>query len=136
MRIMTKSMQLPSELIEAIAHPIRDDDQYRIAMQWVDRLWYAPEGSPEDGALDVLLMLVDAYEQQAYPIPPPDPIDAIHFRLEQMGLDAAALPKLTGLSARRITDILERRRPLTLAAIRRFAAALDLSADTLIGVAA
>lgn len=67
--------------------PIRTDAHYREALSMVDSLWAkAVPGTPYGDLLDVLVTLVQAYEREHYPIPPPDPIEAIKFRAEQMGI--------------------------------------------------
>jgi HTH-type transcriptional regulator/antitoxin HigA len=65
--------------------PIRTDKDHREALKEIERLWSATEGTPEDDRLEVLVTLVDAYEEKRFPIDVPDPIDAIRFRLEQKG---------------------------------------------------
>ena len=113
-------------------HPIRDDDDHARALRQVEKLWRARAGTPEAETLEVLVTLVDAYEATHHPIDPPDPIEAIRFRMEQEGLTRADLEKLIGSRAR-VSEILGRRRPLTLNMIRRLRDALGISADVLIG---
>jgi HTH-type transcriptional regulator/antitoxin HigA len=68
--------------------PIRTDADHERALREIERLWGAPEETPKGDALDVLVTLVNAYEEQRWPIGMPDPIEAIRFRLEQQGKDA------------------------------------------------
>jgi HTH-type transcriptional regulator/antitoxin HigA len=70
--------------------PIRNAKDHDRALREVERLWGAARGSLQGDRLEVLIALVDAYERTHYPIDPPDPIDAIRFRLEQQGLDQRA----------------------------------------------
>src|SRR5437773_2369118 len=66
--------------------PIRTRRDYESAMKAVERLWGARAGTPDGDRLDVLATLIDAYEAEHYPMDPPDPIEAIKFRMEQIGL--------------------------------------------------
>jgi hypothetical protein len=66
--------------------PIRTEADYEAAIPAVERLWGARSGTPEEDRLDVLATLIDAYESEHHPIDPPDPIEAIKFRMEQQGL--------------------------------------------------
>lgn len=69
--------------------PIRTEADYEAALAEVERLWGAPAGTPQGDRLDILATLIDAYESERYPMDPPDPIDAIKFRMEQQGFRAA-----------------------------------------------
>lgn len=113
-------------------HPIRNDRDHARALKQIEKLWGAPKGSPEAEALEVLVTLVDVYEAKHHRIDPPDPIEAIRFRMEQEGLTRADMEKIIGSRAR-VSEILNRRRPLTLTMIRRLRDALGISADVLIG---
>lgn len=113
-------------------HPIRNDRDHAEAMREIGRLWGARRGSPAAEKLEVLVTLVDAYEAKNHNIEPPDPIAAIRFRMEQEGLTRTDLEKLIGSRAR-VSEVLNRRRPLTIAMIRRLRDALGISADVLIG---
>ncbi len=113
-------------------HPIRNQRDYAQALRQIEKLWGARSGSPEAEKLEVLVTLVDAYEANHHRIDPPDPIEAIRFRMEQEGLTRADLEKLIG-SRGRVSEILNRKRPLTVTMIRRLRDALGISADVLIG---
>jgi len=113
-------------------HPIRNDEDHGRALARIEELWGSPQGTPEAEALEVLVTLVDAYEAQHHAIEAPDPIEAILFRMEQQGLTRRDLEPLIGGRAR-VSEVLNRRRPLTLAMIRRLRAGLGLSADVLVG---
>jgi HTH-type transcriptional regulator/antitoxin HigA len=65
--------------------PIRTKADYERALREIERMWGAKEGTPQGNQLDVLATLVEAYERKHFPIDPPDPIEAIRFRLEQQG---------------------------------------------------
>ena len=113
-------------------HPIRNARDHARALRQIEKLWGARAGSPDAEKLEVLVTLVDAYEAKHHHIDPPDPIEAIRFRMEQEGLTRADLEKLIGSRAR-VSEILNRRRPLTVTMIRSLRDALGISADVLIG---
>jgi HTH-type transcriptional regulator/antitoxin HigA len=94
-------------------------------------LWNAEPGTPEGDRVDVLVTLIEAYEARHYPIPAPDPIAAIEFMMQQKGLSRRDLESAIG-SRGRVSEILTRRRPLTLPMVRELSALLDIPADILI----
>jgi len=111
--------------------PIRVKADYRRAMAELERLWGAKSGTREGDRLDVLATLVEAYERQHYPMDPPDPIDAIQFRMEQQGLTRKDLEPLIGSRAR-VAEVMNRKRALSIEMIRRLHEHLGISADVLI----
>lgn len=112
--------------------PIHNDRDHSRAMRQIEKLWGAKKGTPEAKKLEVLVTLVEAYETKHHHIGPPDPIEAIRFRMEQEGLSRVDLEKMIGSRAR-VSEILNRKRPLTVAMIRRIRDGLGISADVLIG---
>jgi HTH-type transcriptional regulator/antitoxin HigA len=100
-------------------------------MKEVERLWGSKSGTPEGDRLDVLTTLIEAYEDIHYPMDPPDPIEAIKFRMEQQGLTRKDLESLIGTRTR-VAEVLNRRRGLSIEMIRRLHKALGISADVLI----
>ena len=112
--------------------PVRTSKDHRTALAEVERLWEAKPGTPEHDRLDVLVTLVEAYEAKHHPIPPPDPIDAILFRLDQLDLDRKDLEALIGSRAR-VSEVLSGRRSLSLGMIRRLHGRLGIPAEILIG---
>lgn len=113
------------------ARPIRCMSDYEQALAEVERLWGARSGTAEGDKLDVLATLIDAYEAVHFPLDPPDPIDAIRFRMEQQGLTRKDLEPLLG-SRSRVSEVLNRRRGLSIEMIRRLHQTLGISADVLI----
>lgn len=111
--------------------PIRSEADYEAAITEVGRLWGARSGTPKGDRLDVLATLIDAYEAEHYPIDPPDPIEAIKFRMEQQGLTRRDLEEIIG-SRTRIAEVLNRKRSLSIAMIRRLNEQLGISAEVLI----
>ena len=111
--------------------PIRCEADYEAALIDFEQLWGAPSGTPEGDRLDVLVTLIDAYESEHHPTDPPDPIEAIKFRMEQQGLTRKDLEGILG-SRSRIAEVLNRRRGLSIKMIRRLHEKLGISAEVLI----
>ena len=111
--------------------PIKTDADYAAAVAEVDQLMDAAADTPEGDRLDVLATLVQAYEDAHWPMELPDPIDAIRFRMDQEGLTPRDLQQYIGPKGR-VSEVLNRRRPLTLAMIRRLQAGLGIPAEILI----
>src|SRR5512135_76651 len=111
--------------------PIRTQVDYRRALAEVERLWGAKSGTPAGDRLDVLATLIDAYEAEHFPIDPPDPIEAIRFRMEQQGLSRKDLEPLIGTRTR-VAEVMNRRRNLSIAMIRRLHETLGISLEVLI----
>ncbi len=111
--------------------PIRNETDYESALADLERRWGAASGTPEGDRLDVLATLIDAYEAKHHPIDPPDPIEAIKFRMEQQGLSRKDLEPIFG-TRNRTSEILNRRRGLSIEMIRALHDRLGISADVLI----
>ncbi len=111
--------------------PIHSEAGYQEALAEVGRLWGARSGTPEGDRLDVLATLIDAYESEHHPIDPPDPIEAIKFRMEQQGLTRKDLEGILGTRTR-VAEVLNRRRSLSINMIRRLHDVLGISAEVLI----
>jgi HTH-type transcriptional regulator/antitoxin HigA len=114
-------------------HPIRTKADHRAALRQISALMETdPEpGTPEGDRLDILATLVQAYEARHFPIGAPDPVEAIKFRMEQSGLTVKDLEPIIGRS-NRVYEVLNRKRPLTLAMIRRLHRSLGIPAEVLI----
>lgn len=110
---------------------IRTKKDYRAALAEVDRLWNAPAKSPAADQLDVLTLLIEQYEREHFPIPDPDPIDFLVHVMEARGLTRKDLEPYIGPRGR-VSDILNRIRPLTLEMIRKLVEGLNLPAEVLI----
>src|SRR5882672_2567171 len=111
--------------------PIRSAADHRAAMTEVKRLWGSKSGTPDGDRLDVLATLIDAYEAQHEPIDRPDPIEAIRFRMEQQGLTRKDLEPLIGTRTR-VSEVLNRKRALSIDMIRRLHQKLGIPAEVLI----
>ena len=112
--------------------PIRTKADYEQALAEIERLWGAKSGTPKGDRLDVLATLIDAYESEHFPMDPPDPIEAIKFRMEQQGLTRRDLEPLIGTRTR-VAEVLNGKRGLSIAMIRRLHDGLGISAEVLIG---
>lgn len=112
-------------------HPIQNEADYDQALTDINRLWGAKPGTADGQRLDVLSVLVDDYESKHHPIAPPDPVDAIKFRMEQSGMTRSDLKPLIG-PPERIDKIISRQRPLTLAMIRKLHFKLNIPLESLI----
>lgn len=110
--------------------PIRTESDYQEALAQIEAIFDTQPGTPEGDLLEVLTILVEAYEEEYYPIAPPDPIDAIEFHMQRLGLKRRDLEPYIGSRAR-VSEILKRRRPLTLTMIRNLHANLGIPAETL-----
>jgi len=113
--------------------PIKTEADYKATLKEVSKLMEGDPklGTPEGDRLDVLATLVEAYEAKHYPIDPPDPIEAIKFRMEQQGLTVKDLEPMIG-RRNRVYEVLNRKRPLTLPMIWRLHKDLGISAESLI----
>ncbi len=111
--------------------PIKTKADYRAATNEMERLWNAEPGTPEGDRVDVLVTLIEAYEAKHFPIPAPDPITAIAFMMEQKGLTRRDLEPAIG-SRGRVSEVLSRKRPLTLPMVRKLSALLHIPTDVLV----
>jgi HTH-type transcriptional regulator / antitoxin HigA len=112
--------------------PIKNERDYRKALKEIDELMDARPNTPEGDRLDVLVTLVDAWEDKHWPIDLPDPVEAILFAMEQRGLTRRDLEPYIGSRAR-VAEVLNHKRPLTLPMIRRLHHGLGIPAEVLIG---
>lgn len=128
---MIKSMRCDFNVTTLDINPITTESDYEVALREIQRLWEAPHGSPEGDKLDVMVTLVDAYEQQHYPIPPADPVETILHHMESQGMSRRELEPYLG-SQSYVSEVLNRQRALTLDMIRKLHEGLGISADILV----
>lgn len=112
--------------------PIRNERDHERALKRIQALMSAKVGTDDGDELDVLATLVDAYEANNFPVDSPDPIEAIRFRMEQLGLDRKDLEALIGSRAR-VSEVLNEKRGLSLKMIRALHKELDIPLEALIG---
>jgi HTH-type transcriptional regulator/antitoxin HigA len=111
--------------------PIKTERDYRKTLKEIDRLWDAKPNTRKGDRLDVLVTLVEAYEQRHYKIEPPDPIEAIKFRMEQLGMKPADLAKILG-GRSRVSEVLNKKRKLTVRMMRSLRKHLAIPAESLL----
>jgi HTH-type transcriptional regulator / antitoxin HigA len=111
--------------------PIKTEQDYKVSIKRVEELWGAKKDTAEGDELDLLVTLIESYEMKHYPIAPPDPIDAIKFRMEQMGISRTEMVKYLG-SQNRVSEILNRKRTLTLKMIKSLYKGLKIPAEILL----
>jgi HTH-type transcriptional regulator / antitoxin HigA len=114
-----------------VIRPIRTEADYDAALKEATRLWNAEPGTATGDRVEVLTTLIEAYEAEHHPIPAPDPIAAILFMVEQKGLTRRDLEPAIG-SRGRVSEILNRKRPLTLPMVRALSVLLDIPTDVLV----
>lgn len=110
---------------------IKTEQDYNEAIQRIESLWGAKKNSPEGDELDLLSTIVEAYEMKHFPILPPDPIDAIKFRMEQMNMTKTDMAKYLG-SQSRVSEILSGKRQLTLKMVKSLYKGLKIPAEILL----
>jgi HTH-type transcriptional regulator / antitoxin HigA len=111
--------------------PIRTEADYEAALEEVAALWGAASDTPKGDRLDVLATLIDVYESKHHAMDPPDPVEAIKFRMEQQGMTRKDLEDIIGTRTR-IAEVLNRKRSLSIGMIRRLHDQLGISAEILI----
>ena len=111
--------------------PIKTEQDYNVSINRIETLWGAKKDTPQGDELDLLVTLVESYEIRHFPIAPPDPVDAIKFRMEQMGMTKADLVQYLG-SQSRVSEILNGKRKLTLGMIKSLYKGLKIPAEILL----
>ena len=111
--------------------PIKTEDDYLMALKKLEMIFDAPVGTEESDEADILGLMVDDYEKKHYPVEAPDPIEAIKIRMEEMQLNQIDLVDAIG-GKNRVSEVLNRKRKLTVEMIRKLTPKLHLSADLLI----
>jgi HTH-type transcriptional regulator/antitoxin HigA len=112
-------------------NPIKTDEDYRNALREIDRLWLSPENTPDGDRLDVLINMVEVYEAKHYPMPKLDPVETIIGHMDLTGRTQADLAELFG-SRSRASEILNRKRALTLEMIHKLHEEWKIPAELLI----
>ncbi len=111
--------------------PIRNDKDLQVAFEQLESVFQAKEGSSEADEMEILVTLIESYENKFYPISPPEPIEAIKFRMEQQGLKAKDLEVYIGASGR-VSEVLNHKRPLSLRMIKRLHKGLNIPYESLL----
>jgi len=111
--------------------PIRNTKDYNAALARLEEIFDASKNTPEGDELEVLAILIDNYEKQHFPIDLPDPIEAIKFRMEQLGYKQKDLVAIIGFKSR-VSEILNKKRKLSVEMIRRLSQKLNIPSEILI----
>lgn len=114
-----------------VLKPIKTKKDYQLALERLDKIFDAKPGTKEGDELEILGMLIEKYENANFPIEFPDPIEAIKFRMEQLGYSQSDLAEIVGLKSR-ASEILNKKRKLTLEMIRNLSSMLHIPTDVLI----
>ena len=114
-------------------HPIRSDEDLTTALARIDELWGAEPGTSEGDELDLWATLIEAYESKHHALPPGDPVELIGYKMRELGVNQAELARMLGWPSGRISEVLNRKRPLTLAMIRQLAVVLESPSGLLVG---
>lgn len=111
--------------------PIRNEDDLLAAFKRLERVFQSQEGTPEADEMEILVTLIEAYEHKHYPMEATDPVEAIKFRMEQQGLNAKDLEPFIGSSGR-VSEILNRKRRLSLGMVKRLHEGLNIPYESLL----
>tara|TARA_R110000850_G_scaffold80862_1_gene173627 strand:- start:178926 stop:179285 length:360 start_codon:yes stop_codon:yes gene_type:complete len=111
--------------------PIRNEKDYQKALNRLEDIFDAKKGTEEGDELEILSILIDQYEKENFPIGMPDPIEAIKFRMEQMGMNQKDLAEVVGFKSR-VSEILNKKRKLTLNMIRKLNTTLHIPTEVLV----
>ena len=111
--------------------PIRNDDDLKAVFHRLESIFQAPDQTPEADERDVLVTLVEAYENKHHDFGPADPVEAIEFRMEQQGLTARDLEEFIGPSGR-VSEVLNRKRPLSLSMVKTLHDGLKIPYESLL----
>lgn len=114
------------------AFPIRNDDDLRRAVALANSLWDSKPGSADSELLEVVGTLIEDYESRQPGLPPGDPLETIRYKLSELGWSQNDLARASGLTSGRVSELLNRKRPLTLDQVRRISTALGLPAGLLV----
>ncbi|HLR36497.1 MAG TPA: helix-turn-helix domain-containing protein [Chitinophagaceae bacterium] len=111
--------------------PIKTEEDYNEALKRLERVFNAKKGTEKGDELEILGILIEKYEEENFPIDLPDPVEAIKFRMEQLGFNQNDLAKIIGLKSR-ASEILNRKRKLSLSMIRKLSSKLHIPSEVLI----
>ncbi len=121
--------------MKILISPIKTETDYESTLKRIEEIWGADSNTPHGDELDILIPLVEAYEEKHFPIPPPDPIEAIKFRLDQLGMKKAHLKDFLGYRSR-VSEILSGKRKLTLKMMVKLHNELGVPAESLLSTKA
>lgn len=131
MELTLSMIRLTQTKFDMDISPIRNEQDYKKALERLEVIFDAKQGTKEGDELEILAILIDNYESDNFPIEMPDPISAINFRMEQMGLKQKDLVEMIGFKSR-VSEIMNRKRKLTLDMIRKLSTQLRIPTEVLI----
>ena len=111
--------------------PIKSEKDYEKALQRLEEIFDAERGSKHGDELEILSILIEKYEKEKFPIGMPNPIEAIKFRMEQLGMKQKDLVEIVGLKSR-VSEILNKKRKLSIDMIRKLSQSLSIPSEVLI----
>ena len=118
-------------MTEFVLKIIKTEAEYEVALERLDAIFDAKRGTLEGDELELLTLLIDKFEKEHFPIDLPDPIEAIKYRMEQLGYKQKDLADIIGLKSR-VSEILNKKRKLTLEMVRKVHQVLNIPTDMLI----
>jgi len=124
-------IKLTQTIFKMKISPIRNEKDYQEALERLEEIFDAEKGTEKGDELEILSILIDKYENENFPIEMPDPIEAIKFRMEQMGMKQKDLAEIMGFKSR-VSEILNKKRKLTIEMIRKLNLTLHIPTDVLI----
>lgn len=110
---------------------LKTEKEHRKALARVEELWDAPKGSPKAAELELWSLLVETYEREHHALLPPDPVDAVRFRLDQLGLEPSDLARALG-GRNRVSEVLRRKRALSVSMMRNLYKEFQVPAESLL----
>src|SRR5690554_1862374 len=128
---MQNTIKLTQTRFKMKIKPIKNEADYQKALERLEMIFDAKRGTDEGDELEILSIIIDNYESENFPIDMPDPISAISFRMEQMGLKQKDLVDMIGFKSR-VSEIMNRKRKLTLEMIRKLNKQLNIPTEILI----
>jgi len=111
--------------------PIKTEEDYEESLKLIEKLWDAKPNTPKGDKFEVLTTLVEAYEEKVHKILPPDPVEAIKFRMEQLGLSKTDMAPYLG-GKNRVSEILQKKRNLTVTMMKKLHKELEIPAESLL----
>lgn len=114
-----------------IVKPIKNKTEYRLALKKLEELWGSTLNTPKGDLLDLMLLVIDQYEEKAFPFPKLDPIEAIKYKMREEGLSQSDLVPYFGTKSR-VSEVLNRKKPLTLKMIKNLHLKFGIPAETLL----
>lgn len=128
---MQNTIRLAQRKLKMKIKPIRNEVDYQKALERLGVIFDTKRGTDEGDELEILAILIDNYDNENFPIGMPDPISAINFRMEQLGLKQKDLVEMIGFKSR-VSEIMNKKRKLTLGMIRKLNAKLHIPTEVLI----